>query len=88
MDEFAVGDRVMYTSGSHGDRLNNPLWGGNSGEIEGTITKIQDSSLKYRVVWDNERTNTYGDHDIELICDEADGGVYSQSQLKRMGIKF
>ena len=62
--EFKVGSRVKYTSNVWKDNKNNPLWDGKYGKIVGTIMEI-DGWI--RVLWDNERYNSYNEGDIELI---------------------
>jgi hypothetical protein len=66
---FEIGDRVIYTSGRHEDFDMNPLWGGNQGNIVGTILDFEndyDGARWMRVLWDNREENTYEDEDLEL----------------------
>lgn len=69
---FKKGDRVKYTSGNHGDYLNNPKWGGCCGQIAGTIRNelgsgYLPSDLVIDVKWDNGETNLYRERDLELL---------------------
>jgi len=65
---FKVDDRVIYTSGVHGDHKSNPLWGGAYGKVIGTITNI-DARLVTSwigISWDIGSFNVYRKGDIEL----------------------
>ena len=62
-------DRVKYTSGPHGDGVNNPLWGGSQGKILGTIIRREsyDEGMCISVMWDNEKRNAYYIRDLEVV---------------------
>ena len=70
-----VGDRVKLVSGQWGDSHNNPVWGGEYGKIQGTITSINsdriadDFDLPCSVLWDNNEVNDYEFDD--LMIDEV-----------------
>ena len=63
---FNVGDKVIYTSGSYGAFLNNPLW--SVYRTKGTVVSVltPDTYSTYRVHWDNDTDNTYEEDDLEL----------------------
>ena len=63
---FKVGDRVKYTSGRHGNRQLNPVWGESEGYVVGTINNHNPDGW-WNVAWDNGHENTYQEIDIELI---------------------
>lgn len=68
MKGFKVGYRVKYTSGKHGDRPSNPLWGGKYGHTVGTIISNSNfRGLNIRVEWDNNTFNSYDSDDLELV---------------------
>lgn len=66
------GDRVMLTSDYYGDEPRNPVWGGGSGHIVGTV--LRDAYSTYSdgfdetidVLWDNGEFNDYDQHTLEL----------------------
>ena len=60
---FNVGDRVIYTSGSYGAFLNNPLW--SVYRTKGTVVSVLTPD-SYKVHWDNGGDNTYDEDDLEL----------------------
>jgi len=63
-----LGDRVKYVSNNHGERPDNPLWGGKFGKVLGTVYKIWDgSSLSIGVSWDNDHHNGYNKMDLERV---------------------
>jgi len=67
---FKVRDRVIYTSGNFGDYIRNPVWGGECGEIIGTITGID--GVYFNVDWDNGEDNSYRREDIKLYVKPFD----------------
>ncbi len=60
------GDRVIYTSEEYGDEIDNPLWGGEYGEVIGTVTGVNTNPRYFNVTWDNEETNEYEPGDLDL----------------------
>jgi hypothetical protein len=65
MNKFQYKDRVIYTSGHHGDKRNNPLWGQSFGNIAGTVVPGTERSW-ITVKWDNGCGNAYKPEDLEL----------------------
>jgi len=70
MIKFYINDIVKYTSGNYDDEENNPLWGGDYGEVSGKIISIDnsdDNDAGIQVAWENGEENSYSAHDLELI---------------------
>jgi len=69
---FKVGDRVRYVSGAHGEEWANPLWGGEQGNIAGTVDEAH-GGQRYvgdiGVTWDNDAHNSYCADDLDLLGD-------------------
>ena len=66
MSRLKIGDKVKYTSGAFGDSKYNPLWGGECGNVIGTIVcNDHQPVFIYKVDWGNS-TNSYKDGDVEL----------------------
>ena len=63
--KFNIGDRVKLITDRWGDIHANPVWGGASGEVIGTIVHIEDCWCD--VDWDNEYSNNYQFRDIEVL---------------------
>jgi hypothetical protein len=70
-NNFKVGDRVKIKESSefYGTATANPA------HINGVIEKIKDEYLGIFVKWDNEITNSYDEHDLELV-NEAESEAY------------
>jgi hypothetical protein len=60
------GDRVLYVSGAHGSASNNPLTG-TIHECAGTVVGVGDTGLYCKVNWDNGRSNSYNEDDLERV---------------------
>ena len=72
-NKFKIDDMVKYTCSSFMDSPYNPLWGGLSGYIVGTIYDIRKTNYGKAkfwidVKWDNGKTNSYADYDLEFHC--------------------
>ena len=65
MDKFKIGDRVKYTSGKYDDSFNNPLWGGNEGNVIGNVKGYNDKFIN--VNWDNGSGNRYIEDALKLV---------------------
>lgn len=67
MNKFKIGDRVKYVDNSDfGDTEWNPLWNGKYGQIIGTVYEIHEGKMDVHVKWDNWKTNSYYNHNLEL----------------------
>jgi hypothetical protein len=69
---FKIGDRVKLISTKWGDKINNPVWDGKHGRVEGKVAEVSNpsSSNPYLVRWDNGEENSYDKGDLELITEE------------------
>ena len=66
---FKIGDKVKLVTNRYGDHKNNPVWNGQFGKIEGTITDKY-SNLIF-VKWTKYKTNNnYDVEDLALIEEE------------------
>lgn len=63
---FKEGDKVKYVSGRYGDSYSNPLWNGQLGQVVGEITEILSEDC-IMVEWNNYKTNSYSNRDLEKI---------------------
>ena len=73
--KFKVGDKVKYVSDNYTDTQYNPLWGGLSGYIVGTIYDIRKTNYGKTkfwtdVKWDNGKINSYDAVDLEFYCNK------------------
>jgi len=60
-DRFPPNTRVILISPEYGDTPENPVWGGKSGYVVGTVTEIfwKPGYHTVWVHWDNNRSETY-----------------------------
>ena len=67
INKFKIGDKVKYISNHYTDSQSNPKWGGNEGEVAGTITE-EEAPNSWCIKWDNgEKNSGYKNTDLELI---------------------
>lgn len=81
------GDKVIYVSGSHGDAHNNPLWGGECGQIKGTVVdlpKKSESSEWVKVKWDNGSFNSYQNRDLAYAEKLGDLEAAIQTEVEKL----
>ena len=69
--EFKEGDIIIYDTSFNGaDDIHTPLWGGEYGNVKGTVISINDeryihkfsrpdSDFPLKVIWDNGEVNGY-----------------------------
>lgn len=68
MKKFAVKDQVVLITTRHKKQHSNPVWGGEYGNVVGTVAinnRDSDESLQYEVAWDNGDSNVYAAKDLK-----------------------
>ena len=82
MKKFLKGDRVKLVSNRYGDALNNPVWGGLCGEVEGSITEVTSTGTLI-VAWGNGKKNLYSPETLSLILPHDYNTNPNQAFLRR-----